>query len=434
MAEEGLAELALGLHIDSDPPRANAQGSASANANATRVSPPAPSLAASLAAQSPIAACLPLVWASGHDGGDGVVNDVDDQHHAQAGLPASPRGGRGEGSAWTTVGPQALPVFDDAGVTPQSISDLVNSPDVMEARRQFGQSLARHTCYDLLPDSGKIVVFDTALLVKKAFFALVQNGIRSAPLWDSRLRRFVGMITITDFINILRKYYRSPLVTMDELEEHKIQTWRVMCAAPDSIVSIDPSATLREAVRVLVESKIHRLPLIDASTGSAVAILTHKRVLGMLHAELMGTSPEAFKRHSIFELGIGTYRNIATASPDMPLIIVLNVFHERRVSAVPIVDESGVVVDVYAKFDVMNLARERAYNNLDVSVKEALLHRREYSQAAEGLHTCLKTDNLMTIIDRIVKAKVHRLIVVDSTNRVVGIVSLSDILSFFLVD
>eukprot|EP01136_Pigoraptor_vietnamica_P004835 Opistho-1_new@35628 len=332
MAEEGLAELALGLHIDSDPPRANAQGSASANANATRVSPPAPSLAASLAAQSPIAACLPLVWASGHDGGDGVVNDVDDQHHAQAGLPASPRGGRGEGSAWTTVGPQALPVFDDAGVTPQSISDLVNSPDVMEARRQFGQSLARHTCYDLLPDSGKIVVFDTALLVKKAFFALVQNGIRSAPLWDSRLRRFVGMITITDFINILRKYYRSPLVTMDELEEHKIQTWRVMCAAPDSIVSIDPSATLREAVRVLVESKIHRLPLIDASTGSAVAILTHKRVLGMLHAELMGTSPEAFKRHSIFELGIGTYRNIATASPDMPLIIVLNVFRERRVS------------------------------------------------------------------------------------------------------
>jgi hypothetical protein len=30
------------------------------------------------------------------------------------------------------------------------------------------------------------VVFDTQLLVKKAFFALVYNGVRAAPLWDSK--------------------------------------------------------------------------------------------------------------------------------------------------------------------------------------------------------------------------------------------------------
>jgi len=28
--------------------------------------------------------------------------------------------------------------------------------------------------------------------VKKAFFALIYNGLRSAPLWDSTLRNFVG--------------------------------------------------------------------------------------------------------------------------------------------------------------------------------------------------------------------------------------------------
>lgn len=28
--------------------------------------------------------------------------------------------------------------------------------------------------------------------VKKAFFALVANGLRAAPLWDNKLQRFVG--------------------------------------------------------------------------------------------------------------------------------------------------------------------------------------------------------------------------------------------------
>ncbi|XP_076341243.1 5'-AMP-activated protein kinase subunit gamma-2-like isoform X4 [Tachypleus tridentatus] len=65
-------------------------------------------------------------------------------------------------------------------------------------------------CYDVIPISAKLVVFDTQLPVKKAFFALVQNGVRAAPLWDSSRQEFVGMLTITDFIHILRTYYKSP--------------------------------------------------------------------------------------------------------------------------------------------------------------------------------------------------------------------------------
>ena len=83
-----------------------------------------------------------------------------------------------------------------------------------------------HKCYDLIPTSAKLVVFDTQLLVKKAFFALVYNGVRAAPLWDSAQQRFVGMLTITDFIRILQMYYKNPNSEMEELEEHELVTWR----------------------------------------------------------------------------------------------------------------------------------------------------------------------------------------------------------------
>ena len=83
-----------------------------------------------------------------------------------------------------------------------------------------------HTCYDLIPTSAKLVVFDIQLMVKKAFFALVYNGVRAAPLWDSSSQKFVGMFTVTDFIRILHMYYKSNKLVMEEVEEHKLETWR----------------------------------------------------------------------------------------------------------------------------------------------------------------------------------------------------------------
>lgn len=51
-------------------------------------------------------------------------------------------------------------------------------------------------------------------------------GVRAAPLWDSQKQEYVGMLTITDFIKILQMYYTSADVAMDELEEHRLETWR----------------------------------------------------------------------------------------------------------------------------------------------------------------------------------------------------------------
>lgn len=82
-------------------------------------------------------------------------------------------------------------------------------------------------------------------------------------------------------------------------------------------------------------------------------------------------------------------------------------------------------MDIYSKFDVINLAAEKTYNNLDITVTQALKHRCQYF---EGVMKCHKMETMETIVDRIVKAEVHRLVVVDERSSIEGIVSLSDIL------
>ncbi|GBM48989.1 5'-AMP-activated protein kinase subunit gamma-2, partial [Araneus ventricosus] len=107
--------------------------------------------------------------------------------------------------------------------------------------------------------------------------------VRAAPLWDSATQSFVGMLTITDFINILRTYYKSPFVQMEELEEHKLETWRnVLKERSRPLVSISPDASLLDAIKALIQNKVHRLPVIDAATGNVLYVITHKRILKFL--------------------------------------------------------------------------------------------------------------------------------------------------------
>ncbi|XP_066517847.1 5'-AMP-activated protein kinase subunit gamma-1 isoform X2 [Hoplias malabaricus] len=287
--------------------------------------------------------------------------------------------------------------------------------------------MKNHCCYDAIPTSCKLVVFDTTLQVKKAFFALVANGLRAAPLWNSNLQRFVGMLTITDFINILHCYYKSPMVQIYELEEHKIDTWRdvYLKYQEGSLISISPDASLFDAVYSLLKHKIHRLPVIDPQSGNVLHILTHKRILKFLY--LFGTSipKPCFLQRKIKEAGVGTFRNIATVQQTATVYDALSIFVERRVSALPVVDEERKVVALYSRFDVINLAAQKTYNNLSMTMQEAVRRRRCF---VEGVIKCYPDETLETIIDRIVEAEVHRLVLVDRDNVVRGIISLSDLL------
>ena len=105
-------------------------------------------------------------------------------------------------------------------------------------------------------------------------------------LFKSSCDRFVGMLTITDFIRILQMNYKSPTLEMEELEEHRLSTWRgelrstlsppaeksvqsremlkvIPCYAEvlhdvKDLIYINPDASLYDAIKMLIHNKIHR--------------------------------------------------------------------------------------------------------------------------------------------------------------------------------
>ena len=65
-----------------------------------------------------------------------------------------------------------------------------------------------------------------------------------------------------------------------------------------------------------------------------------------------------------------------------------------------------------------------------MTIKEALSFRKE---RLENVAKCYKNESLATCMERIVKAEVHRLVVVDQDEHVIGVLSLSDLLYYIVI-
>ena len=65
-----------------------------------------------------------------------------------------------------------------------------------------------------------------------------------------------------------------------------------------------------------------------------------------------------------------------------------------------------------------------------MTIKEALSFRKE---RLETVAKCYKNESLAICMERIVKAEVHRLVVVDQDEHVIGVLSLSDLLYYIVI-
>ncbi|PWN22304.1 hypothetical protein BCV69DRAFT_267606 [Microstroma glucosiphilum] len=104
------------------------------------------------------------------------------------------------------------------------------------------------------------------------------------------------------------------------------------------------------------------------------------------------------------------YHPIYTATLDTTVFDVVHMFSERGISAVPIVDEEGNVVDMYETVDVITLVRSGAYQDLDLTIRSALTRR---PADFPGVYSCSPEDSVANIFALLRRRRVHRLLIIE---------------------
>lgn len=201
---------------------------------------------------------------------------------------------------------------------------------------------------------------------------------------------------------------------------------------PIETLSVHPMRPLYEACRRMLESRARRIPLVDIDDETkremVVSVVTQYRILKFIAVNV--TETELLKK-SVSEIGLGTYGNLQTATMDTPVIDVIHMMVKKSISSVPIVDSNNCVLNVFEAVDVITIIKGGAYDGLETSVGDALSKR---SDDFAGIYTCSMEDRLDTIFDTLRKSRVHRFVVIDEGNHLQGVVSLSDILKYVLLE
>jgi 5'-AMP-activated protein kinase regulatory gamma subunit len=289
-------------------------------------------------------------------------------------------------------------------------------------------------------------------------------GIVSAPLWDSQSSTFAGLLTTADYINVIQYYWQNP-DALQKVDKFRLSSLRdiekALGVKPIETISIHPDRPVYEACRKMLESRARRIPVVDSDDEThrtmVVSVITQYRILKFIAVNVKETQK---LRKPLREMNVGTYSDIATCYMDTPVMDVIHMLVKKSISSVPIIDRAGVVLNVFESVDVIALIKGGSYDDLNLTVGDALLKRSPVSFASSfsplylpinsvnrpwpeltrhdqdfpGIFTCSLQDSMSTIYDTIRKSRVHRFIVLDDDAKLKGVLTLSDVLEFTLLE
>ena len=138
-------------------------------------------------------------------------------------------------------------------------------------------------------------------------------------------------------------------------------------------------------------------------------------------------------------------RDVVCVRPDDPLSEAVSLMFENRVSAVPVVDKQRRCKGVLSTTDLVAVFLKQTSDPVepdelgkftddlaDASQRGSRLGSREVSDVmTEGVMTVTLEDTILVAAREMLRNRVHRLVVVDSRQRVIGILSTMDLLEAF---
>ncbi|URD77332.1 CBS domain containing membrane protein [Musa troglodytarum] len=332
--------------------------------------------------------------------------------------------------------------------------------DIGDFRNHIYEFLSTHTAYDLLPDSGKVITLDVNLPVKQAFHILYEQGIPVAPLLDTCKGEFVGVLSPLDFILILKELSsHGSNLTEEELEIHTISAWKkakqqlsgqlIMHErkSQEHLIDAGPYDSLKDVALNIVQNQVATVPIIDSpSQEESFPHLLHlaslSGILNCIRRHFRHSSSSLpILQQAICTTPLGTWvpsiaesnkKHLTMLRSNESLSSALALLLQAQISSVPIVDDHDRLLDAYSRSDITSLAKDKTYAQIhldEVSIYQALQLRQDAnphqgSQKGQRCHMCLRSDSLQKVMEQLANPA--------GSNRIEGIISLSDVFKFLL--
>ncbi len=203
-------------------------------------------------------------------------------------------------------------------------------------------------------------------------------------------------------------------------------------------VPMPTSATKRQVLEKFA-SGLHRVPVIDSTTGHVIFILSQMYMFRhfFIHEPQFY---EPYKKMTVQELNLGvrgSYESMFAVREDELAIDAFKHIADNGVSAVGILDSNGNrLVGVLSASDLQGFIGED-FHVLGLTVlqfKNFAKEKKQKNMDIDAVVFCKLDTLLEDVVDRIAKANVHRIFIMDDNMQMLGVISLTDLFALLVKD
>jgi len=291
-------------------------------------------------------------------------------------------------------------------------------------------------------DSNTLVTLSSNASVAEGFQTLISHNILSVPLFDEKTNTYINSLSIVDVIlHALAAHndadeesgVSSAHNTFCEKEHFRCYKARDIAGkssqAPPPVIT-NPNVTVDQVVEIMVKTKAHHILALNGEKGKLCNVITQSRIVECI-SKLFSVDPglTALGKKTVRELGLGL-QDVKSISESAKAADAFRLLADKKVSGIAVLNNSGVLVDNISVRDLRAIKCNAAFLKL-------LSHTvAEYLQAAhtefgipKSVVKCTEHDTYRDVMERLVENKVHRCYVVGGADKLIGVVSMWDLLS-----
>jgi len=294
-------------------------------------------------------------------------------------------------------------------------------------------------------DQNAIVSVAADAPVAQAFQVLIKNNILSAPVFDYSKDKYWYMFSIRDVVNHALRVLDETKFESDDVpaytfltEKEHFRNYKVqdIVGNQDKLLEIGTDVYVDKVVELMVSNNAHRVISLNADR-SLNNIITQSRVVECL-VQLFGVSPSlsGLGRQTIKDLNLGKMGSIISICETDKAVDAFRLMCKHNISGLPVVSADGKLVGNISESDLRAIQSNAQFlrllylpvtEYLDMMRKHRATEPRCPKQRA--LVKCDQIDTYREVVNKVVESKVHRCFIVDSNDKLLGVISLHDILA-----
>eukprot|EP00056_Hartaetosiga_gracilis_P017869 m.8673 g.8673 ORF g.8673 m.8673 type:complete len:336 (+) comp6183_c0_seq1:174-1181(+) len=307
------------------------------------------------------------------------------------------------------------------------------------------------------PTAGSVKVVTSDMTVAEVLSYLQENKFLSAPVVDASAtddtnwkKKYIGIVDVVSLVVYAMKALNTPSSIPEDVEEGEEDSFNISALPTEfanqpitdvkehpemwnEFLPIETDATLFDALVLLSNYRMKRVPILDENTHEVVNIVTQSTLMKMLNQEkeLFGDVVS----QTLNDLGLGEPKELYSIRCDQAIRDAFDLIKKHTISGVPVLGVDGMLLGSISARDIFYIATS--------PTKIRLLHKRA-SRFLDALSTthgwddsrrsivCKASEPLSEIMTKLVQNKAHRIYLTDDSGLPYRVVSLVDILAKFV--